>query len=80
MKAVVLISPQENEEEAILGRTPQECFCLTCPYLVKKREDLLGHAGTWAQILVMMLVWPALTSHRTHRRGEECDWRDGQKG
>lgn len=29
-------------------------------------EELLGHAATWVQILVVMLVWPALTSHHAH--------------
>lgn len=75
MEAVVLISPQENDEE-ILGKTLQESFVLHAHIWLN--EELLGHAGTWAQILVMMHVWPGLTSHHTHRQGEECDWRDGQ--
>lgn len=41
-------------------------------------DELLGLAATWTQILVMMLVWPAITSHYTHRQGEECNWRVGK--
>lgn len=53
---------------------PQETFVLHSHIWLNK--ELLVHAGTWAQVLVMMRVWPALTSHHTHR--QECDWRDGQ--
>lgn len=73
MKAVVFISPQENDE-AVLEKTAQESFVSHARIWLN--EELLGHAGTWAAVLVMMLVWPARTSQ--HRQCEECDWRGGQ--
>lgn len=58
----VLISPQENDGET-LKKTLQESFVLHARIWLN--EELFGHAGTWAQKLMIMLVWPALTSHHT---------------
>ncbi len=74
MKVAVLISARENSGE-ILQETPQESFFLhACIWL---NVGLFGHAGTWAQKVVMMLVWPANTSHRT-QAGQRM-WLEGRK-